>query len=188
MYVKIGKRVFDISISLCSVIVFFPLMLIIALFIKLVDPGPVLFAQQRVGRFGKMFKFYKFRSMPINTGDIPSDKMGEIELSWIGRFIRRTNIDELPQLINILRGDMSLVGPRPPLLSQSELINARESDGVLICFPGLTGLAQINSFDGMKVEQKANFDKSYAESISFLNDVKIILKTFLYLFKKPPVY
>ncbi len=174
MYLLFGKR--------------FPLLLIISLFIKVFDPGPFIFRQKRVGRNGVIFDFYKFRSMPVNTGDIPSDQLENIELTWVGRFIRRTNIDELPQLFNILKGDMSIVGPRPPIMTQYELIELRRAGGALLCRPGLTGLAQVSSFDGMNIHQKARFDVQYAQSISLFSDVWIIIKTFGYLLKPPPVY
>ncbi|WJE09429.1 sugar transferase [Pseudoalteromonas sp. JC3] len=178
----------DISGSLFTLLVLSPLLLITALLIKLFDRGPLIFVQQRVGKHGQLFSFYKFRSMPVNTGDIPSDKIGQVKLTWIGRVIRRTSIDELPQLINILKGDMSLVGPRPAINSQQKLIAERKNNGAIEMRPGLTGLAQVNSFDGMTVEEKAHFDGVYYKQVSFLTDVKIVLKTVTYLFKAPPVY
>jgi O-antigen biosynthesis protein WbqP len=188
MYLRFGKRLFDISASLMAAIFLLPLLLVAALLIKVFDPGPVIFRQNRIGRKGKVFEFYKFRSMPINTGDIPSDQVGTIKLTWIGQLIRRTNIDELPQLFNILIGDMSVVGPRPAILSQQELINQRKENGSILCRPGLTGLAQISSFDGMSIYEKSMLDSKYANSISFKNDLLIVIKTFSYLLKSPPVY
>lgn len=188
VYRNWGKRSVDVIAAVCAFIVLMPILALIAILIKVFDPGPIIFRQQRVGRGGKSFTFFKFRSMPVNTGDIPSDQVGQIKLTWIGRVIRRTNLDELPQLFNILRGDMSIVGPRPPIPSQTELLQARASNGADACRPGLTGLAQISSFDGMSVQQKAEFDGEYAANITFINDVMIILKTFGYLLKPPPVY
>ena len=188
MYMPYGKRLFDILFLLVTAIFLSPLLLLTALLIKIFDPGPVVFRQKRVGRDGVSFEFFKFRSMPVNTGDIPSDQLGQIRLTWIGRFIRRTNADELPQLFNILLGEMSFVGPRPALPCQIELINGRKFNGSLLCKPGLTGLAQISSFDGMSVNEKAAMDGQYAQSISFRNDLLIIIKTFSYLLKPPPVY
>jgi O-antigen biosynthesis protein WbqP len=188
MYSSFGKRLLDILIVVSSVVFLSPLLILVAVLIKIFDPGPILFKQVRVGRNGYSFLFYKFRSMPVHTGDIASDEIGEIKISWVGRIIRRTNIDELPQLLNILKGDMSFVGPRPPIQSQWELVEFRKDNGALECLPGLTGLAQINSFDGMTAQQKAEFDGRYVRNITFLNDIKIILNTFLYLFKPPPVY
>ena len=188
MYELFGKRLFDILIIFCAGVLLSPLMVLISLLIKIFDCGPVFFKQKRVGQHGDIFWFYKFRSMPVNTGDISSDKIGEIKLSWIGKVIRRTNLDELPQLLNILKGDMSVVGPRPSIPSQGELIAIRKNNGSILFRPGLTGLAQICSFDGMTVSQKAEYDARYVDNISFKNDIKIILGTFTYLLKPPPVY
>jgi len=182
------KRIVDISIVFVATVFLSPLMLIIGLLIKLFDPGPVFFKQKRVGIDANEFWFYKFRSMPVNTGDISSDQIGGVKITWIGKLIRRTNLDELPQLFNILKGDMSVVGPRPPIVSQLELVELRRSNGSITLRPGLTGLAQIKSFDGMTVSQKAEFDGEYAENVSFIKDMKIILNTFAYLLKPPPVY
>jgi O-antigen biosynthesis protein WbqP len=188
MYKLFGKRLLDIFIVLVAVICLSPLMIIVAVLIKIIDPGPIIFKQSRVGKNGKSFSFFKFRSMPVNTGDLASDEVGQVKLTWVGKMIRRTNIDELPQLLNIIKGDMSIVGPRPPLSSQEELLEIRKKNNSLYTRPGLTGLAQVNSFDGMTVPQKADFDGEYIKDITFLNDVKIILNTVLYLFKPPPVY
>jgi O-antigen biosynthesis protein WbqP len=182
------KRVIDVVAASAALLLLSPLMLILALAIRIWDPGPVIFRQRRVGAGGRLFDFYKFRSMPVNTGDIASDKLGEVRLSWIGRFIRRTNLDELPQLWNVVKGDMSLVGPRPPIPSQEELVELRRRNGALACRPGLTGLAQVNSFDGMSVAQKASFDGRYARSVSAARDAGIVVRTFGYLLKPPPKY
>ena len=179
---------FDIIFSLVALITLFVLILLISLLIKLFDSGPIIFKQKRVGMNSNLFYMYKFRSMPVNTENIPSDKINELNLNWVSKFIRRTNIDELPQLFNILKGDMSVVGPRPALPSQQDLIEFRRKNGVLPFRPGLTGLAQISSYDGLKVNIKAQYDKEYVNSIYFKTDVLIILKTFVYLLKPPPVY
>ncbi len=171
-----------------ALVILSPLMLAVALLIKIGDPGPVIFRQQRTGAGGRQFTFYKFRSMPMNTGDIPSDRLGEVKMTTVGRFIRRTNVDELPQLWNIMKGDMSLVGPRPPLPNQIELIELRRANGALDCRPGLTGLAQVSSYDGMSVASKAELDGRYAARMSLREDVSIVLATFGYLLKPPPKY
>lgn len=188
MYRIYFKRFVDIVGALVTIVFLFPIFLIIIALIKIVDPGPIIFIQRRVGKAGKVFEFYKFRSMPENIGDFPSDKLGDIKLTWIGKLIRRTSIDELPQLINIIKGDMSIIGPRPPIPKQEELIELRRLNGALNCRPGLTGLAQVNSFNGMSVQEKASFDAEYAGNISFINDTIIVLKTIMYLFKPPPKY
>lgn len=182
------KRIFDIIFSFVVLCCLFPLFLFVAFTIIIFDSGPIIYKQRRIGLNGETFILYKFRSMPTGTGNVPSDKIGEIKINFIGKFIRRTNIDELPQLYNILIGDMSLVGPRPCITSQIELFELRRSNGSLLCRPGLTGLAQINSFNGMSFQQKAHYDGIYSEKISFVNDLMIILKTFLYLLKPPPIY
>ena len=188
IYRAFGKRIFDTFFSLLALLLLSPLLMAVAMLIKILDPGPVIFRQSRIGRNGESFVFYKFRSMPMSTGDIPSDRIGAVKIGPLGKFIRRTSIDELPQLFNILRGDMSVVGPRPPIASQIKLIETRRANGALLFRPGLTGLAQIRSFDGMTISQKAEYDGIYARSMTFLGDVKIILNTFIYLFKPPPVY
>lgn len=183
-----GKRSMDIIFAFASTVILSPLLILVAILIKIFDPGPIVFKQKRVGKGGTIFLFYKFRSMPVSTGNLPSDQLGQIKLTWIGKAIRRTNIDELPQLFNILKGDMSIVGPRPPIPSQDKLTIIRQSNGAIFCVPGLTGLAQINSFSGMSVEEKARLDGEYANKLSFRLDVSIILKTFRYLLSPPPVY
>ncbi len=188
MYEMYGKRLFDISVAVIASALLLPVFIAIAVCIRLTDPGPIIFRQQRLGEGGKLFCFHKFRSMPVDTGDLPSDTLKYVELTWIGKFIRRTNLDELPQLFNILVGNMSIVGPRPPIASQSELIEYRRRNGAINCRPGLTGLAQIKSYDGMPVSEKAYLDGQYAKSISFLGDLKLIMSTFNYLRKPPPIY
>lgn len=188
IYRYIGKRLMDIIAASIAIVLLIPVFVIVAITIKLTDPGPVIFRQLRVGQNAEPFHFYKFRSMPVGTRDLPSDKLGEVRLSAVGKFIRRANLDELPQLYNILRGDMSLIGPRPSLCTQEELIAARRSNGALHLRPGLTGWAQVNSFDHMSVGQKAAFDGEYVDRLSLLFDLKIVLWTFSYLRKPPPVY
>ncbi|XDZ63109.1 sugar transferase [Alphaproteobacteria bacterium LSUCC0396] len=188
MYSCCLKRGLDIAFGLFALMISLPLFLIIGFLIKNLDGGPIFFVSMRVGKDGRVFSFYKFRSMPVNTAVVASDKLGEVSLSWLGSFLRRTNLDELPQFWNILIGDMSLVGPRPSLVTQVELIEKRRSVGALKCRPGLTGLAQVNSFDGMSIDEKSEFDGIYAKNISAWNDLKIVLSTFKYLSKPPPVY
>lgn len=188
IYARFGKRAMDIVVAALAILALTPLFAAVAFAIKLTDPGPVIFRQRRTARYGGTFLFYKFRSMPVDTGHLPSDKIGEVRLSPVGRFIRRTSLDELPQLFNILRGDMSLVGPRPSLGTQDELIASRRANGALRLRPGLTGWAQVNSFDFMTIEQKAALDGEYAANLSLPLDMKIILRTFAYLRKPPPVY
>ena len=186
-YIKI-KRAFDIVFSLFSFLILCPLFLLIVLLIFIFDPGPIIFKQLRIGKNLKPFVFYKFRTMPIDTKNIPSDKLHQIKIRFIGKLLRRLNLDELPQLLNIFKGEMSFVGPRPCLPSQIKLIKERKENKASSVLPGLTGLAQVNSYNGMDFAQKANFDKIYSENISLINDIIILLKTILYLFKEPPKY
>lgn len=188
MYKDIIKRFIDIVLSLIALVILSPLMLICALVIYLQDFCPVIFRQQRIGKYGNTFMCYKFRSMPVNTPNVPSAEADKVSITPFGKFIRRTNMDELPQLINVLKGDMSIVGPRPPIASQKNLIALRRDNGALNVRPGLTGWAQVNGYDFMPDEHKARYDGEYANGISLGMDVKIILRTFVYLTKKPPTY
>ena len=126
--------------------------------------------------------------MPVNTPNVESSETTILNVTSFGKFIRRTNIDELPQLVNVIKGDMSLIGPRPPIPTQHNLIALRRDNGSLKCKPGLSGLAQVNSYDFMPETEKAKLDGIYAQSISFVNDLSIIIKTLGYMTKKPPTY
>jgi len=188
MYRLFFKRFIDVTASLGVLLLLSWLLVIIALLIKLQDGGTIFFIQKRIGKNKQAFNILKFRSMPVNTANVSSDQAHLIKITPFGKFIRRTNMDELPQLFNILKGDMSLIGPRPSLPDQTELVELRSRNGSYSCRPGLTGLAQINSYDYMPVEEKAKFDGFYAEHITFINDVKIVLQTLKYLTKEPPTY
>lgn len=188
MYRKLGKRAVDVAVSGAALLLLLPVMLVLGLGARLSSPGPAIFRQQRIGRGGAAFTFYKFRSMPANTGDVASHELGAVAIRPFGKFLRRSNLDELPQLWNIFRGDMSLIGPRPPIPSQTDLIELRRQNGALACRPGLTGLAQVNSYDGMSLNAKAGFDGDYAANVSFIGDCAIVLRTFGYLMRPPPTY
>jgi O-antigen biosynthesis protein WbqP len=182
------KRLIDFTASLGVLILLSPILLLTALIIFLQDFHNPIFSHQRVGKDGKLFTFYKFRSMPVNTPNVESREKDKIKVTPFGKVLRRTNLDEIPQLLSILKGDMSLVGPRPPIPSQVNLVKLRTENGAILHKPGLTGWAQVNSYDNMPDEVKAEFDGYYAANISFILDVKIVLKTLLYLTKKPPAY
>jgi O-antigen biosynthesis protein WbqP len=188
MYQRVGKRILDIAISLCALLLLWPVLLLIALVIRFEDGGPALFRQKRVGKHGGTFDFLKFRSMPVNTANVPSHLAKQLRVTRVGRILRRTNLDELPQLFNILRGDMSLVGPRPALPQQEDVCSLRHQSGADQCLPGLTGLAQVNSFDGMTAEQKVAWDTRYARMLTLRTDLTILLRTFAYVLKPPPTY
>ncbi len=188
MYRSTGKRVIDFALALVGLVVLSPVMAALAAIIKIEDRGPALFRQPRVGQHGREFTFLKFRSMPVDTPHVESAQADTLRITRVGRVIRRTSLDELPQLVNVVVGDMSLVGPRPPLASQEELIDLRKENGSLDLRPGLTGLAQINGYDGMSNIEKARWDGRYARTLSFLGDAKILFRTIGYLATPPPSY
>jgi O-antigen biosynthesis protein WbqP len=182
------KRIFDIVLAIILLIVLAPIFFLVGIIIFFQDGGPAIFKQKRIGKYGKEFLFYKFRSMPLNTPNVESKDIDKIRVTSFGKFIRRTNLDEFPQFYNVLKGDMSFIGPRPPIPSQSKLIELRLLNGSFNISPGLTGWAQVNSYEGMSVCEKAKLDGEYVEKISFGIDVLIMLKTILYFTKKPPTY
>lgn len=188
MYRAFLKRIFDVVFASVALILLSPLMLAVALMIYLYDRQPVFFRQERVGANGEHFRIFKFRSMSVTAANVQSREAVALPITPVGKIIRRTNIDELPQLFNILRGDMSIVGPRPPIPSQTGLIKMRAENRALTCKPGLTGLAQINGYDYMPDSEKAGYDGEYAKKLSFWLDASIILRTFPRLARRPPVY
>ncbi len=188
MYSKYFKRILDIIFSVLLLIILSPFLLFIAVVIKITDGGNIFFMQKRIGYNGKPFRLYKFRSMPMNTKDLPSHLASTIKVTRIGKIIRRTNIDEIPQFINVIKGEMSVIGPRPALLKQTDVIKMRKEKGIFSLLPGLTGLAQVNAFDGMTAEQKVVWDEKYLHTISFVVDIQIVFRTFIYFLRKPPVY
>lgn len=188
MYARYVKRICDVALAIAAMIVLAPVMAIAAVAILLDDGSPAIFKQRRVGLDGREFTVFKFRSMAIDTGDVAKARAQAARVTRVGRIIRRLNVDELPQLWNIVRGDMSIVGPRPPLSSQTVLIDLRQRNGAFSCRPGLTGLAQVKAYDGMTEETKAMYDGQYAAHISVGLDLGIIMRTIGYLFRTPPVY
>ncbi|QMV41715.1 sugar transferase [Cohnella cholangitidis] len=173
------KRVFDLVISIPTLIVLLPVLLFLAVVIKLDSKGPVIFKQKRSGRNHTLFTIYKFRTMKVDTPDIPTHLLNnpEVYISRVGRILRKTSLDELPQLFNILKGDMSIVGPRPALHNQLELISMREQFNVHRIPPGLTGWAQINGRDDISDEMKAQYDLYYLQNHNLWMDIKIIFRT-----------
>lgn len=182
------KRFFDFLLSTLLLVLLFPLFILISLVIIVQDGGPAIFIQRRVGKRGKEFLFYKFRSMAVATPNVESKYTDKLQITFFGKFLRRTNLDELPQFYNILKGDMSFIGPRPPIPSQVDLIDLRDRNGALQLSPGITGWAQVNSYNGMTVAEKAKLDGVYASRISFGFDFLILFKTIIYFTKKPPTY
>ena len=181
MLYKVSKRIFDIAAALLAIVVFLILKLIICIAIKRDSPGSILFAQRRVGLNDREFVMYKFRSMAIGTPEVATHELTESHnyITRVGAFIRRTSLDELPQLYNILTGDMSLVGPRPALHSQHDLRELRNELGISTIKPGLTGWAQINGRDDIPLEKKVELDAYYLKHRSFLFDLKIIFLTII---------
>jgi O-antigen biosynthesis protein WbqP len=182
------KRLVDVAFAFLLMVFLAPIYFVLALFIKVQDGGPSIFRQKRIGKNGEEFLFYKFRSMPVNTPNVESKEIQKLQVTTFGKFIRRTNLDELPQFYNVLKGDMSFIGPRPPISTQTELIELRRLNGSLNLRPGLTGWAQVNSYDGMPVIEKAKFDGEYACKISLNFELLILFKTVLYFLRKPPTY
>jgi len=188
MYVKFGKRIFDTAVGLLAIVILIPLLAILAIAVFAEDRHSPFFLQERPGKAGESFRLIKFRSMPVGTENVASAYADGLQVTRVGRVLRRTNLDELPQLLNIVMGHMSFVGPRPPLPTQTDLLILREKNGSDQCRPGLTGLAQISGYDGMPVSAKAELDGRYASDIGFLKDLAIIVRTVPYLLRRPPVY
>ena len=173
------KRIFDLFFSIILLIILAPLFIVVGIFIKLDSPGPVFFKQKRVGKDNKTFMVYKFRSMSVGTPDGAKEDLGE-ENSYVtrmGKIIRRFTIDELPNLFNVVKGEMSLVGPRPPHYTQYDLIKMRTEAGVHKLKPGIAGYAQIMKTGGEDLVAKVKRDKYYVEHMSLWLDIKIIFRT-----------
>lgn len=190
MYSKFLKRSIDFILSLIGLILLSPLFIIIALIIKISSPGPVFFKQKRVGINKTHFNILKFRTMRIDTPkDCPTHLLSNPDqyITSIGKFLRKTSLDELPQIINILKGDMSIIGPRPALWNQYDLIEERDKYHANDILPGLTGWAQINGRDELEIDVKAKLDGEYVERISFLFDCKCFFGTIISVAKSDGV-
>ena len=174
------KRCCDFALALCCAVVLWPLFLLIAVAIKLTSKGPVFFKQKRVGKHKTHFMIYKFRTMFITTPkDVPTHLLqgADANITAVGKVLRKSSLDELPQLINIFSGNMSFVGPRPALWNQFDLVEERDLYGANDCVPGLTGWAQVNGRDELPIPVKAKLDGYYAQNISLMLDIKILFKT-----------
>jgi len=174
------KRSLDLFSSLLMLVLLSPVLAAIAVLIKAESPGPVIFTQKRAGKNRRDFTIYKFRTMRTDTPkDTPTHLLQDPQnyVTKIGKILRRLSMDELPQLVNILRGDMSFIGPRPALWNQFDLLEARERLGANGVMPGLTGWAQVNGRDELPIPIKAGFDGEYASRIGFSFDVRIMLMT-----------
>jgi len=173
------QRFFDVVISIVILVLLSPILLIVGVLIKLNSKGPVLFTQMRIGKGNELFKFYKFRSMQVGTPNVATDKLDNTKsyITSIGKVLRKTSIDELPQLLNTLKGDMTFVGPRPALYNQKILKDMRTKVGVHKLLPGVTGWAQINGRDDNDDRMKTEYDLYYLKNKSFLLDIKILFST-----------
>ncbi len=181
MYKHCLKRIIDFILSLLGLVILSPVLLVIAIAIKLDSKGPVFFKQKRVGIHKSFFNIYKFRTMYTDTPkDMPTHLLNKPDafITKVGGFLRKTSLDELPQLINILKGEMAVIGPRPALYTQDDLIAERDKYGANDVRPGLTGLAQINGRDELEIDEKARLDGEYVKHLSFLMDIKCFFGTF----------
>jgi len=183
------KRFFDILISLPTVILFLPVFAVIIIAIRVSGKGPAIFKQERAGKDGKPFMFYKFRTMRADVDPFgASPKSGDDpRLTMVGKFLREYSLDELPQLFNVLKGNMSIVGPRPLYVSQMAEWNERQKKRLLVK-PGLTGLAQISGRGELTREDKLELDVKYVETTSLWTDIKIILATVIQVFRRKSIY
>lgn len=190
MYQKGIKRILGLWMAVTITVCISPILALIAIAIKCESKGPVLFRQKRVGRYKKLFEIYKFRSMRIDT---PRDtathllQNPESYITKVGKFLRKTSLDELPQLFNIIKGDMAWVGPRPALWNQYDLIEERDKYGANDVMPGLTGWAQINGRDELEIPVKAKLDGEYVKRCSFLFDARCFLGTFFSVLRQEGV-
>ncbi len=189
-YARYGKRILDMALSGLAIVVLSPLLLAIALWIKLDSAGPVFFRQKRVGKNKRIFRIYKFRTMRVDAPhDTPTHLLNNpaAHITRCGRILRKTSLDELPQLFNIFAGQMSIVGPRPALWNQADLVAEREKYGANAIAPGLTGLAQISGRDALTIGEKAKLDGAYAKRLSFAVDFRYMFHTVFKVLKNDGV-
>jgi len=183
------KRIFDTALATVFLLIFFLPMLIIALSVKLTSKGPVLYWSDRVGKNNKIFQMPKFRTMKADTPEMATHLMTKPEqyCTPVGSFLRKTSLDELPQLYSVLKWDMSFVGPRPALFNQDDLIELRTKKGIHKLIPGITGWAQINGRDDLPIPEKVDLDEYYLKNRSFLFDLKTLFMTLLSVIKSQGV-
>ena len=186
MYAKYIKRILDFILSLMALILLMPLMFVIWLFVRIKLGKPAIFKQQRPGKDEKIFTLYKFRTMTDKKDEQGNLLPDSERLTKFGKFLRSTSLDELPELFNILKGDMAIVGPRPQLVRDMIFMTEEQRKRHTVR-QGLTGLAQVNGRNNVTWEEKINYDLEYIKKISFINDVKIIIKTIAKVFKKEDI-
>ncbi|PFI47439.1 lipid carrier--UDP-N-acetylgalactosaminyltransferase [Bacillus cereus] len=190
LYINYMKRIMDFIISLIGLIILSPIFLLLILCIKIDSRGPVLFKQCRIGKDKSEFYILKFRTMKIDTPhDTPTHLLENPDqyITKVGRFLRKTSLDELPQIVNILKGEMSIVGPRPALWNQYDLIKERDMYNANDIRPGLTGWAQVNGRDELPINIKAKLDGEYVQKINFVFDIRVCFKTILSVAKSEGV-
>ena len=187
MYRRFGKRALDTLFALLGLVACSPVFLLMALWVKLDSPGPVIFCQKRVGKDKKPFQIYKIRTMRVDAPkDIPTHQLKNANgyITPPGHFMRKNSVDELPQLVNILLGQMSFIGPRPALWNQRDLIEYRDQYRANNVLPGLSGWAQVNGRDELSLEKKALRDGEYAQNVSLWLDLKCVLLTIVKVFNR----
>ena len=187
--VNFMKRIFDLLVALGLMLILAPLFLLVGLAVMLTSTGAALFSTRRVGKNSRLFTMYKFRTMRMNTPQVATHLLKEPNqfLTPVGVVLRRTSVDELPQLINVVRGEMSLVGPRPALFNQDDLITMRTDRGIDALTPGITGWAQVNGRDELPIPEKVKLDEWYMKNRSFWLDLKIVGMTVFKVIRKEGV-
>ena len=183
------KRFFDLFLALLAAVLLAVPVAVVALLVKLTSPGPALYWSDRVGRYNRIFRMPKFRSMRVGTPAVATHLLADpkVYLTPIGSFLRKSSLDELPQLWSILVGDMSFVGPRPALFNQDDLVALRTEQGVHALVPGLTGWAQVNGRDELPIPEKVKLDAEYLRRRSFLFDIRILWLTFVKVLRRDGV-
>jgi O-antigen biosynthesis protein WbqP len=187
-YERSIKHTMDRMLAGLGLVLLSPLFAAIALAIRLTDGWPAFFRQTRVGAHGEPFTVMKFRTYPVDAPNVASHEAEDLRPFPFGSLLRRFSLDELPQLINVARGEMALVGPRPPLPSQEDVISGRRHCGALRLRPGMTGLSQVHAYDDMPSSAKVQFDCQYASRVTWSTDLWILVRTIAYVFRHPPTY
>ena len=190
VYRRFLKRFFDLLLAIFLFIILLLPLVIIALIVKLTSKGPILFIQERYGRNSRPFKLYKFRSMTDSAPQIANSKFTDIQnyITPFGMFIRKTSLDELPQFWNIIKGDMSFIGPRPLAKTDKKVLSLRKQNGADQVLPGISGLAQVNGRNNLSDEDKAAYDAKYAAHLSFRVDMLLTLETFVSVLRRDGVF